>query len=453
MTMKKYLKSTAVIVLVIAMTFAMLACSKPPIVSQEEFENAEENGVAEGDVMFTYSPASMSADYKAAADNFINAFEAKYQNVKVERDYTATSDARIASAEIGDVFYFAEVSTYKYAVTDRALLPLNGFLDNFDIDQSDVYSGIYRLGLVNGRLYFVPRDYNHVVFIYNKSAVTEAGLNASVVPDWTWEGFQTLAAQLYDENGDYYPLSYNMTESSRFVPFFEAYTSSRSAWCDTATKKITFIDDEGLILRAVGELLDMAAQGQVLIPGVNQGADSFKGKQAIFSDIVYPNVQTSGKEFDNRNVDWDLINMPLFQNPSFGCGASGVGVFSRTRNVAGAAALALFFLTPEGQRAFNSGKGGSVPLLKSLDVEGYNAWKYPDDPDWSGKNWDAFVYLADTASTPAQVNCRMPIEVAEIISRNITSILSQDLKGSQDYVDGFRALETQCNETWSKLSI
>lgn len=451
--MKKYLKGAAVITLVVIMAFTMLACGKPPIVSQEEFEEAELNGRAEGDVTFTYSPASTSADYKMAADNFVNAFEAKYPDVNVTRDYTATSDARIASADIGDVFYFAEVTTYKYAVTDRALLPLDGFLDNFDINQSDVYSGIYALGMVNGRLYFVPRDYNQVIFIYNKSAITEAGLTAEVKPDWTWAEFQDIANRLYDENGNYYPLKYNMTESSRFVPFFEAYTPSRNVWCNTTTKQIKFIDDDGTILRAVGELLDMASQNHVVIPGVNDTADGVKGKEAIFEDVVYPNVQAMGNSYDNRDVDWDLINMPLFPTPSFGCGASGVGVFSRTRNVSGAAALALFFLTPEGQRAFNSGTGGSVPLLKSLDVEGYDAWKYPDDAKWSGKNWDAFVYLADTASTPAQVNCRMPIEVAEVISSQVRTILTQDLKGSQDYVDGFRALETRCNEIWSKLTL
>lgn len=453
--MKKYLKSAAVVMLVLVMTFTMLACGKPAMVTLDDLNKAEDeasNDNVEGNVMFTYSPAATSADYKMAADSFINAFEAKYQKVKVERDYTPTSDARIASADIGDVFYFAEVSTYKYAVSDRALLPLDGFLEGFEIDKSDVYSGIYALGLVNGRLYFVPRDYNQVIFMYNKSAITEAGLNASVKPEWTWKEFQDLAAQLYSEDGNYYPLKYNMTESSRFVPFFEAYTPSRNVWCNTTTKRITFIDEEGTILRAVGELLDMAAQNYVVIPGVNDSADGVKGKEPIFTDIVYPNVQASGKDYDNRDVEWDIINMPLFPTPSFGCGASGVGVFSRTTNITGAAALALFFLTPEGQRAFNSGTGGSVPLLKSLDVEGYDAWKYPNDEKWSDKNWDAFVYLADTASTPAQVNCRMPIEVAQVISSTISTILSQDLRGSQDYVDGFTALETKCNEIWAKLN-
>ncbi|HBV51054.1 MAG TPA: hypothetical protein DEF06_02100, partial [Clostridiales bacterium] len=377
--MKKYLKSASVLLLILVMTFTMVACKKPPMVTQEDIDWAVEEGEAEGEITFTYSPAATSADYKQAADKFVTAFEQKYTNVTVERDYTATSDNRIASADIGDVFYFAETQTYKYAVQDSALLPLDGFMTKFGINQSDVYSGIYALGLVNGRLYFVPRDYNQIVLIYNKSAITEAGLSSEIKPEWTWEEFQSICEQLYDPEGDYYPLNLNLTYSPVYVPFFEAY-ASRDAWCNTTDKRITFIDENGDILRAIGEALDMARKYYVMIPSVNESAEDIVGREYIFKTDVYPTIQGVGKQFDNRNIDWDIINMPLFQNPSFGCGASGVGVFARTQNVTAAAALALFFLTPEGQRAFNSGTGGSVPLLKSLDDEGYDAWKYPDDP-------------------------------------------------------------------------
>jgi hypothetical protein len=94
-----------------------------------------------------------------------------------------------------------------------------------------------------------------------------------------------------------------------------------------------------------------------------------------------------------------------------------------------------------------------VPPLKSLDEEGYDAWKYPDDAEWSTKNWDAFVYKADTASTPGQVKCRMPIEVAEAIDSTIQKILKDDIAGTTSYLDGFKALEQKCNEIWQQLTV
>ena len=244
----------------------------------------------------------------------------------------------------------------------------------------------------------------------------------------------------------------NLTWSPVYTAFFEAYTHKNS-WCDTSNKKITFIDEEGKIIKAIVEALDLAKKGFASIDGVNNNFEAFSGKEGIFKTCVYPGVQSSGREFDNRGVEWDLINMPLFEKASFGCGSSGVGVFNRTKNISSAAALALFFLTPEGQRAFNAGSGGSVPLLKSLDDEDFKDWKYPDDPDWSTKNWDAFVYLADVASTPGQVKCRMPIEVAEQIDGQIKTILTNDLKGSTSCSDGFKELETRCNEIWALLTV
>lgn len=448
--MKKYFKSAVVILLALIMTFTVVACSKPGIVTQQQLDDAVKNGVAKGKVTFTYSPAASSNNDRAAAERFISAFEKKYKDVKVKRDYSQTSDARIASADIGDVFYFAEEATYKYAVTDKALLPLDGFIEKFGIDRSDVYSGVFSLGLVNGRLYFVARDYNQVVMFYNKAAVTEANLSDAVHKDWTWSEFQLLAEQFTNEN--YYAADLNLPWSPVYTAFFEAYTD-RNAWCNTTEKKITFSDAEGKILKAIGEAVELARKDYAKIEGVNNSAPGLSGKEPVFKTVVYPSLLSEAQGYDNKGIEWDVINMPLFERPSFGCGSSGVGVFSRTQNIAASAALALFFFTPEGQRAFNQGTGGSVPLLKSLDVEGFDAWKFPDDENWCDKNWDAFVYLADTASTPGQVKCRMPIEVAEAIDKEVKNILVKDYQNTQDYKDGFAALEKKCNEIWSQLIV
>ena len=446
--MRKYVKSIVIILLIFIMVFSLIACNQAPMVSMEQLLQEIESGVVEGEITFTYSYAASSKANEQAIERYINAFEKKYKDVKVNRDYTVTSDARISSGDIGDVFYFPEVDTYKYAVKDQALIPLDGFIEKFGINQSDVYSGIYALGLVNGRLYFVARDYNQMGMIYNKSAITQAGLSESIHKDWSWYDFLNICEQLYDPNGDYYPACVYLHYSPVYTAFFDAYTQ-RNSWISKSDNKITFIDEQGEILKAVSECIDAARKGHIFIPGVNDS--DFKGKQAIISTTVYPTIVDSlGKAFDNAGIDWDMINMPLFKNPSFGCGASGVGVFSRTRNVTAAAALALFFFTPEGQKSFNSGMGGSVPLLKSIDEEGFNEWKFPNDA-WSEKNWDAWVYLADTASVPGQVNCRMPIEIAEIIDKSIISILKNDLLGDQSYQDGFKELEIKCNEAWKTL--
>ena len=59
--MKKYIKSAVVVLLALIMTFSIVACSKPGIVTNEELIIAEKEGKVEGKVTFTYAPAATSS--------------------------------------------------------------------------------------------------------------------------------------------------------------------------------------------------------------------------------------------------------------------------------------------------------------------------------------------------------------------------------------------------------
>ena len=100
---------------------------------------------------FTCSISTLTEE--DAANAFIEAFESKYPGVSVTKDYNPGNvPARIASGEIGDVFHFTEEETYNYAVTQKALLPLNQYIKPLGIDTSTVYTGVYALGQVEGQL-------------------------------------------------------------------------------------------------------------------------------------------------------------------------------------------------------------------------------------------------------------------------------------------------------------
>lgn len=73
----------------------------------------------------------------------------------------------------------------------------------------------------------------------------------------------------------------------------------------------------------------------------------------------------------------------MFPNSKSGVVSSGLGVYSRTKCPVMAAALALFFYTENGQRAFHGEKGGSIPLHKS--VADSDIWRNRE-PSWRGKN-------------------------------------------------------------------
>lgn len=179
--------------------------------------------------------------------------------------------------------------------------------------------------------------------------------------------------------------------------------------------------------------------------------DGLEDEDYVFRTMVYPSITSIGQHYDSLGLEWDFADFPAFPNHAVGTGASGFGVYKYSDNLDTAAALALFFFTEEGQIAYHSTEGGSVPLLTSLSEEGF--WRYADskgtDADWSEKNYDAFVSFPE-ADIVGQPNCRMPVQVASVITSGWDSLL-QEFFSSGNYINQLTTMEKTANERWEKI--
>ncbi len=455
--MKLAVKKCAIFLLILVIVVGVSACDGKPDIYVPDFDPDTYEPNVEGRIKFTYSLAENNEAQTMSADSFVEAFMDKYSNVTVDKDYTGNIPAKISSGSIGDVFFFNEVSAYDYAVTQNALMPLSAYLTPFKIDIGDVYKGIYQLGMINGELYYVSRDYNHMMFVYNKSAVIEANLTNEIKADWTWEQFQNYVVQLTKKNDDgtvsQVGAKMDLGYSPIYTTFLEAYVDSEY-WCDTEEKKITFIDPNGLVLQGIREALALARDGYIHAGTVPDSMASsyanLNDHNYVFSATVYPSIHNIGQKYDTAGIQWDFINFPNFEHPSIGCGSSGLGVYNRTSNPDTAAALALFLYTPEGQEGMHGQRGGSVPLLESMKDS--TSWRYPNDEEWKDKNWDAFVYNALEASTVGQVACRMPNAVATLLDTTFKTVIKNALNNEASLDSGLAQLETQCNQLWERIA-
>ena len=90
-------------------------------------------------------------------------------------------------------------------------------------------------------------------------------------------------------------------------------------------------------------------------------------------------------------------------------------------------------------------------MLTSLSEEGF--WRYADskgtDADWSEKNFDAFVSFPE-ADIVGQPNCRMPVQVASVITSGWDSLL-QEFFSSGNYINQLTTMEKTANERWEKI--
>ena len=344
------------------------------------------------------------------------------------------------------------METYNYAIAQKALLPLNQFIEPLGVDVSEVYTGILALGQVEGQLYMVPRDYTHIAMIYNKTALDAANLEA---PEngWTWEDFKFYATKLTQKapGGNYTQVGGKLLYSvwdPVYISFFEGWGGK---WYDTEEKKVSLTDE--LVRKGIEELLYLAESGCIMPEGKADTGEyiGLKDKDYVFRTMVYPDMINMGIEYEEYDLEWDVVSWPAFPTHKVGTGASGWGVYRYTKNPTAAAAMALFFFDEAGQRAYHSTPGGSVPLVKSLSTEGF--WRYETsagtDYDWSGKNYDAYVCFPE-ADTVGRVNCVMPSQVANVITSGWGGVLGGFFNDG-DYMNPLTELEVRANDTWTRI--
>ncbi len=445
--MKKVIMKSLAVLLAVMTVFGLAACSTEEVQTGyiEETDKIPEVG---GKIKFSYE--GNTEIKQNAANAFINAFLKKYPGTEIERDFSYTTGAaanRIAAGDIGDVFYFAESSVYNYAVTHKALMDLKYYIEAFRIDTDDIYSGIFAAGMIDGNVYYVARDFNQMIMLYNKDRVKSAGVDQYVQDGWNWDTFLNVCTQVTDD--DYYGADVNIWYDPVFVPLLSAETG-RGTWYDTASGKINLTKDG--TTAAIEDLIDAYSAGTINLGLGDRSA--FSEKKPVFTQCVYLQAESNGLQYDNEFIDWDMIHLPLANNAAntaFGCGSSGVGVYNRTKNPNAAAAFALFFYTPEGQTEFNGQTGGSVPVLASL--ENADFWQHASDTEngWNTKNWKANVYKADDYAVIGQLQCILPPDVANVLEENWRTDMEAVLNGTMQLSDAMKHLEELANQKWASL--
>ncbi len=446
--MKKVIVKTLALLLAIFTVFGMAACNSTKV--QDGIVDTSKVPDAKGKIKFSYTANTEAQEN--AANAFIDAFNVQFPKVTVERDYDyAISQApnRIASGDIGDVFYMAESDVYNFAVTHKALMDLSYYMTAYKIDRSDIYQGIFAAGMLENGIYYVARDFNQMIMVYNKDQVTAKNASDYVQDGWTWTTFLEDVCPLVTGDG-YYAAQINLAYDPVFVPLLSAEVG-KNEWYDTVAGKIN-LTDEGTA-KLIESLIFAYNSGYVDL-GLGDRS-MFNDMKPVFRQCVYLQAESFGKEYDQDFIDWDMIHVPLVEgkiaNSAFGCGSSGVGVFNRTKNPDAAAAFALFFYTQEGQTAFNGQTGGSVPVLASLKNAAF--WQHADDTEngWSEKNWAANIYRANDFAVIGQLQCILPTDVADTLEEEWGKKMAQVVNGELQLDKALADLETLANEKWQTL--
>ena len=125
---------------------------------------------------------------RKSVNNWLNAFRNKYPEVTIEANFSLPDDysALISSKTIGDVYWLSDADCYNFAITQQALMPLDYYIEAFDIDLSNMYSGILNLCVANGRYYFAGATCGNMTFTYNADAMRTSSATRSSSRPTTW---------------------------------------------------------------------------------------------------------------------------------------------------------------------------------------------------------------------------------------------------------------------------
>ena len=141
-----------------------------------------------------------------AIEESIDAFNELYPNITVNLSVTPFSEywtklqTQASSDTLPDLFWMNGPNIQLYALNDK-IEPITGAVDAGDIDPAKYPESLVDLYTVGDIGYGVPKDFDTIGVWVNKELFERAGVSLPSA-DWTWEDFQTTAAEISTKLAD-----------------------------------------------------------------------------------------------------------------------------------------------------------------------------------------------------------------------------------------------------------
>ncbi|TNJ65508.1 extracellular solute-binding protein [Paenibacillus hemerocallicola] len=280
----------------------------------------------------------------------------------------------------------------------------------------------------NGKLYALPVTNMVQVMFYNKMIFNRFGVPYPI-DGMTWEETTAMARKLTRKDNDKQILGFSASPPHMFRG-----NQLSQPYLDPATDKPTFGHE------AWSKLI----QTYFLAPGAEEAYKSksfqlkrlpnirdFTNSQDL-AMFVY-NSQTPFTTLEMKNVDWDLVSLPVFkEQPKLGMAAAPftLAITSISKRKEAAMNAIRFLVSRQNQDEFS--KRGMMPVIKDEAVR--NA--YGQESEYKDKNWKA-VYYNDYAALPAYSKYNLKVQNV------LNNVPFQLITGSKDMNTALREAEEE----------
>ena len=281
------------------------------------------------------------------------------------RDYYTRILTQIAADRSPDVMNIGDDAVPSF-VERGAFLPLDECLADIGFDTSVYLPGLLDPGIVDGQLYFLPKDYSTLAVYYNKTIFDEYGV-AYPEDGWTWDDLLSTAQALtQDTDGDGETDVWGIQLPASWTTGFEYWVAAAggSLISEDGTSYIGYMDSPEAI-RAATFYRDLYNTYQVAPPPADfsafgGGNSEFDNGQAAMR--IFGRWPQSGM-LQNPNIDLGVVGTPADAQAANILFWGGFGISSTTDNLAAACDFLSYYAGPEAAEVW---KDWALPAVTSV---------------------------------------------------------------------------------------
>lgn len=217
----------------------------------------------------------------------------------------------LAAGQAPDVFLIGEGDYFTY-VNKGVVEPIDSFLEaDSSFDTAIFEKNLLDMGRINGKLYYLPKDFNPLSLWYNKKMFDDAGMEYPK-DDWTWEDLNKAAEKLTekDKNGKYSKYGFNATKWA-YPVFTYLWSNGADISNEDGTKADGFMNSDKTIA-AMEKYVEMSI-GKDKVSPTPQDAETLGGDGSMFMTDKLAMMITgrwTKYDLDRSNINYGTSMIP-----------------------------------------------------------------------------------------------------------------------------------------------
>ncbi len=358
----------------------------------------------------------------------------KISIVSISDNYDNWVNQQLYVDRMSDVI---QVYDYKaeYWTNQGLLAPISDYMERDNLSEEDYFPAVIEMTKSKAgedNMYWVPRDYNKVVVVYNTKMFELAGIDPPE-DNWTFTDFHEVCVKLqnaksiiteqYSKLDNFWPANMQLDWSAVYYPVIKSYGGEL---IDMENSKA--FKNLDAVKQGINMLLDYVDNGLSVsyIDTMDPGS-AFSNKQCAMMFAVRPNIP---EYYESLNGEINFVSFPRIEGVEtsyIGMGCTGYGMTQSCPDSKKEFAwdFLKFIISEKGQEAFCA-SGSGIPVLRSLAENDTAAFRttYPT------LNNDVFVSQAERDLPMTYMKGFKPDKQLGIYSYLINNFLSTFYKSS-----------------------